>query len=71
MIAKFIDNMAIDFSKTKPLRNGLKTGRTQEAMAHFQKTAMLPPDPTQPYLSLHLKKKAHQKLTQLMARSDY
>ncbi len=48
-----------------------KTGRTHEAMAHFQKTAMLPSDPTQPYLSLHLKKKARQKLAKLVARSDY
>ncbi len=48
-----------------------KTGRIQEAMARFQKTAELPSDPTQPYLSLHLKKKARQKLAKLVARSDY
>ncbi len=48
-----------------------KTDRTQEAMARFQKTATLPSNPSQPYLSLYLKRKAYQKLTKLMARSDY
>jgi len=48
-----------------------KTGRIQEALAHWQKTASLPPDPDQPYLSLRLREKAHKKLSKLVAQSKY
>ncbi len=48
-----------------------KTDRSQEAFAYYQKTAGLPNDPTQPYLSLRLKQKAAKKLTKLVASSQY
>ncbi len=46
-----------------------KTGRMQEALAHFQWAARLPPDPAQPYLSLTLKHKAQEKLKQRLLQA--
>ncbi len=46
-----------------------KTGRVQEALAHFQQAARLPPDPDQPYLSLKLQRKAREKLNRWLVEA--
>ncbi len=46
-----------------------KFGRTQEAFAQFQQVTQLPPDPSQPYLSLRLKRKARAKLDKLVVQA--
>lgn len=48
-----------------------KSGDTRKALAFYQKTTSLPPNPEQPYLSLRLKEKAQEKLARLVARSQF